>query len=274
MMYDKTAFNAGRTPADVIPYTIQYLSTASLVSGLPYQRTVEDKDINKLIREWDGRLMEPLVVSFRDGRYYLVDGQHRAVVLLRMNGGRDFMIPCKVYRGLTYEMEAELCFKLDKHRKKMTLAQSTIALVESGTDAEIREIVWLIESNGFLWTLDKEFPGDYEICACRAVISAYRLLGSDAFDRMLSLMYSAWGGQPSSLKGNFISGMALFMKTYETELDTQAALNRLCAIDPEDVIRCGRQDHAVRRSALRYARAIFSRYNAQCRKKLTYRFKE
>lgn len=257
-----------------IPYTMEYLSTASIVSGLPYQRLVEDKDVDKLIREWDGRLMEPLVVSFRNERYYLVDGQHRIVVLRRMNGGKDFMVPCKIYRGLTYEMEAELCFKLDKSRKRLTLAQSTIALVESGTDAEVMDIVRLIEKNGFLWTLDKEFPGDYEIRACRAVISAYRLLGRDAFNRMLSLMYRAWDGEPSSLKGHFISGMALFMKTYGIELENRAAVKRFSVIDPEDVIDCRRRDRTVRRSALRYARALLERYNAQCEQKLPYRFKE
>lgn len=158
MKNDKTAFSAESASTDAIPYMIQYLSTAILVSGLPYQRTVEDKDVNRLIREWDGRLLEPLTVSLRNGRYYLVDGQHRAVALLRMNGGRDFMIPCKVYRGLTYEMEAELCYKLDKCRKKLSLAQSTIALTEAGTDAEVMEIVRLVEGNGFLWTLDKDVP--------------------------------------------------------------------------------------------------------------------
>lgn len=257
-----------------IPYQIQYLSTASLVSGLPYQRPVEEKDVNRLLREWDGRLMEPLVVSRRDKHFYLIDGQHRAVALKMMNGGGDIVVPCKVYRDLTYEMEADLCFRLDKARKKLSLAQSTMMLIESGTDAEINEIVRLIESGGFLWTLDKEFPGDYEIRACRAVISAYRLLGSEAFGRMLSLMYHAWDGEPSSLKGNFISGMALFMKTYGPELENGAVLNRLSAIDPKEVIRCGRQDHAVKRTALRYARALLNRYNAQCRNKLAYRFKE
>lgn len=261
---------------DAIPYTIQYLSTAALVSGLPYQRTVEDKDVNRLIQNWDGRLLEPLTVSYRNGRYYLLDGQHRAVALLRMNGGRDFMIPCKVYRGLTYEMEAELCYKLDKSRKRLSLAQSTIALTEAGTDAEVMDIVRLIEENGFLWTLDKEFTGDYEIRACRAVISAYRLLGSAAFSRMLSFMYEAWDGEVCSLKGNFISGMALFMKTYGMELEDRIALRRFSEIDPADVIHLARQDRMARGFALRYARALLSQYNAQCepKQKLKYRFKE
>lgn len=257
-----------------IPYQIQYLSTSFLVSGLPYQRPVEEKEVNRLMREWDGRLMEPLVVSRRDKHFYLIDGQHRAVALKMMNGGGDIVVPCKVYRDLTYEMEADLCFRLDKSRKKLSLAQSTMMLIESGTDTEINEIVRLIEDGGFLWTLDKEFPGDYEIRACRAVISAYRLLGREAFDQMLSIMYQAWDGEPSSLKGNFISGMALFMKTYGPELENCMADRIFSTIDPEDVIHQGRQDRAVRGIALRYARALLNRYNAQCRNKLAYRFKE
>ena len=257
-----------------IPYQIQYLSTAFLVSGLPYQRPVEVRDVNRLLREWDGRLMEPLVVSVRDGRFYLIDGQHRVVALRMMNKGGDVIVPCKVYRDLTYEMEADLCFRLDKARKKLSLAQSTMMLIESGTDAEINEIVRLIEDGGFLWTLDKEFPGDYEIRACRAVISAYRMLGREAFDEMLSIMYQAWDGEPSSLKGNFISGMALFMKTYGPELENSMDDRALSAIDPEDVIHQGRQDRTTRGTALRYARAILKQYNRQSEQPLKYRFRE
>lgn len=273
-MRSRKASENGGVNVEIIPYIVQYLSTASLVSGLPYQRPVEEKDVNKLIQEWDGRLLEPVVVSFRNRRYYLVDGQHRVIVLRRLNGDRDLMVPCKVYQGLTYEMEAELCFKLDKSRKKLTLAQSTIALAEAGTDAEVMEIIHLIESNGFLWTLDKEFTGNYEIRACRAVISAYRLLGSEAFDRMLFLISCAWQGQPGSLKGNFITGMALFLKTYGMELENRAAIQYLSAIDPEDVLRSGRQDCTTRHSAVRYARALLGWYNTQCRPKLADRYKD
>ena len=52
------------------------LSTARLTSGLPYQRPVKEKDVNRLITEWDDRLMEPLTVSFRDRKFYVIDGQN------------------------------------------------------------------------------------------------------------------------------------------------------------------------------------------------------
>lgn len=45
----------------------KYLYVSELYSGQPYQRPVRDVDVNRLIREWDPRLLAPLVVSYRDG---------------------------------------------------------------------------------------------------------------------------------------------------------------------------------------------------------------
>ena len=47
-----------------------------LITGQGYQRTVQEKDLAKLLREWDNRVLEPLLVSFRDGKYYVIDGQN------------------------------------------------------------------------------------------------------------------------------------------------------------------------------------------------------
>ena len=195
--------------------------------------------------------------------------------LRRMNGDKDLMVPCRMHYGLSYAEEAELCWKLDQAKSRLTLAQSITALKEAGTDEEISAILRLMEVNGFKWTLDKDIPGEYEIRAARAVLSAYRLLGQDAFDRMLRLLAGAWQGAPSSLKGGFLSGMALFVKTYETELVDRTAIKRLSAIDPEEVIRRGKTDFSTNRAALRYARVLWKKYNCQRGgRKLAYRFKE
>ena len=165
--------------------------TGNLLSGMPYQRPVKDWKVNKLVREWDERLADPVTVSSRDGNFYLVDGQNRVAALRRMNGGKDLMVPCRIHYGLSYAEEAELCWKLDQAKSRLTLAQSITALKESGTDEEISAILRLMEVNGFKWTLDKDIPGAYEIRAARAVLSAYRLLGQDAFDRLLRLLAGA-----------------------------------------------------------------------------------
>jgi len=163
------------------------LSTAKLTSGQPYQRPVEPEDVDRLIAKWDDRLLTPIVVSFRDGNFNVVDGQHRIAAMRKMAGGGDVIIPCIIYTDLTYEQEAELYYMLDRTRGKLRLAHATKALVESGADAAIIDVKRRVEDAGFVWALDKPTGEAFEIATTRAVINAYRLLGGEAFSRMLGL---------------------------------------------------------------------------------------
>lgn len=250
------------------------LYTGRLTSGLPYQRPVNPKEVDRLIREWDDRLFDPIIVSFRDGKFNVVDGQHRIAALRKMNDGNGVMVKCKVYSGLTYEQEAELYYKLDKAKKRLSLSQSTNALAESGADAEVTEVKRLVESCGFAWALGKSHGKTGEIVSTRALMNAYRQLNGPAFSRMLSLMWSAWQGDPRSLTAAVISGMTLFVKTYGTELDDKAFIKRLSTVDPDEINRRGRADFSTNNAALRFARVILEKYNGQRGgKKLPYRFR-
>ena len=242
--------------------TERSLYTGRLTSGLPYQRPVDEKEVDRLIREWDERLLDPLVVSFRDGKFNLVDGQHRVAAMRKKNGGNEVMAVCKIYSGLTYKQEAELCYKLDKAKKRLSLSQSTNALAESGTDDDVAEIKRLVERNGFRWALGKRSGKEHEIIATRAVINAYRLLGANNFSRMLRLLENTWHGEAHSLHAVVISGLALFIKTYDEELNERIFIKRLSAVSPDEIIRRGKLDYSTNDNALRYARVILEKYNA------------
>ncbi len=233
--------------------------------------TPETKEI---IRDWDERLLDPVIVSFRDGKFYVIDGQHRIAAMRKMNNGSEVMAVCKVYSGLTYEQEADLCYKLDKAKRRLSLSQSTNALAESGTDAEITEIKYLVEHCGFVWALGKSRGKTGEIVSTRALINAYHLLGRETFTRFLTLLQNTWEGDPRSLTAAIISGTALFVKTYETEMNDHTFLSRLSAVDPDEINRRGRADFSTGNVALRFARVILEKYNGQRGgKKLPYRFK-
>ena len=249
------------------------IHTDRLTSGLSYQRPVNPKEVDRLIREWDERLIDPVVVSFRDGKFYVVDGQHRIAAMRRMNGGNGVMVNCKVYNGLTYEQEADLCYKLDKAKKRLSLSQSTNVLAESGMDAEITEIRRLTENCGFIWALGKSHGKTSEIVSTRALVNAYRLLGGASFTRMLHLLWDAWEGNPRSLTAALLAGMALFVKTYETEINDKTFVKRLSECDPDEINRRGRADFSTNNTALRFARVILEKYNGKRGgKKLPYRF--
>lgn len=250
------------------------IHTDRLTSGLPYQRPVNPREVDRLIREWDERLLDPIIVSFRDGKFYVVDGQHRISAMRKMNGGNGVMVSCKVYNGLTYEQEAALCYKLDKAKKRLSLSQATNALAESGMDAETTEIRQLVENCGFVWALGKSRGKTGEIVTTRALVNAYRLLGGAAFTRMMNLLWDAWQGDPRSLTAAILSGMALFVKTYETEMCDKTFISRLSQADPDEINRRGRADFSTNNTALRFARVILEKYNGQRGgKKLPYRFK-
>lgn len=248
------------------------IHTDRLTSGLDYQRPVNQKEVDRLVREWDDRLLEDVIVSFRDAKFYVVDGQHRIAAMRKMNNGQGVMVRCRVYSGLSYEQEASLCYRLDRAKKRLSLSQSTNALVESGVDAQINEIRCLVEQAGFVWALHKKRGKTGEIVTTRALVNAYRLLGGPAFLRMLTLLWGTWQGDPRSLTAAVLSGMALFVKAYETEITDNIFISRLSKADPDEINRRGRADFSTNNTALRFARVILEKYNGQRGKKLPYRF--
>lgn len=249
--------------------SIRTLSTSQLTSGLPYQRPVEQKDVDRIIREWNDREITPVVVSFRDGKFNVVDGQHHIEAMRQKAGGRDVIVPCIIHTGMTYEDEAALYARLDRDKKRLTLRQHTKAVVEAGSDAKVMEVKRLTEEVGFVWALKEPTGEPFEIAPIRALLNAYQLLGGEAFARMLSLLAGAWQGTPNSLKASMLSGMALFVKTYETELSDRAFIRRMSLVSPEEIIRLGRIETDV---ALRFARIILDKYNSGGAD-LPYRFK-
>ena len=251
------------------PGTVRTLSTSRLTSGLPYQRPVEQKNVDKLIRNWNSRELYPVIVSFRDGKFNVVDGQNRIAAMRQMAGGGDVIVPCIVHTGMTYEEEADMYAKLDTDKAPLTPRQHTKALVEAGTDAKVTEVKRLAEEVGFTWALTEPTGEPFEIVPVRTLINTYQLLGGEGFTRMLSLLAGAWQGTPNSLQASMLSGMALFIKTYETELHDRAFIRRMSLVSPDEIIRLGRIETDV---GLRFARIILDKYNGGGAE-LPYRFK-
>lgn len=254
------------------PGAIRAISTSKLTSGLPYQRHVDQRKVDAIIREWNPRKLTPVIVSFRDGVFYILDGQHHTEAMRQMAGGKDVVVPCIVHTGMTYQEEAAMYAELDTDKTPLTPRQHTKALVEAGSDPKIMDIRRLVEAGGFTWALEVQTGVPYEIAPVRTLINAYQLLGAAAFSRMLALLAGAWQGTPHSLRSAMLSGMALFLKTYEPELDDKTFIESMSTVSPDEIIRRGRIDNGI---ALRHARIIWESYNSQQSRglELPYRFK-
>ena len=91
------------------PYQMLVLHSKVLIYPREiYQRGVERKRVEMIAADFNEYIANEPKVSFRDGKYYVVNGQHTIEGRILRNGGEDLPILCKVYTGLTMEQEALL----------------------------------------------------------------------------------------------------------------------------------------------------------------------
>ena len=111
----------------------------------PYQKELNIERIRKIVEKFDINRMRPIEVSFRDNRYWIFDGQHRANAYLVMGFTK---VPCIVHYGLTYEEEAYLFARQQDEVGSVNANHKWNALVCAG-DEETMTIVKLCKSWGF-----------------------------------------------------------------------------------------------------------------------------
>ena len=101
-----------------------------------YQRETNKDNINKLVRDWDNDRCDFLLVSFRDDRFYVVDGQHRYTAA-GYKGVKT--LPCIILTGLTREQEARIYSGQNENVKKLTIYDVFKANLVNG-DVSIPEV--------------------------------------------------------------------------------------------------------------------------------------
>lgn len=110
-----------------------------------YQRDTDSRTIHALIREWDITKCSFLLISYRDGKFYVVDGQHRreAAKYLRVKE-----LPCIILTGLTQADEALVFSRQNRNVKilnvyntfEANLCCGDITIPEVAVDMKIKEI--------------------------------------------------------------------------------------------------------------------------------------
>ena len=81
-----------------------------------YQR-VRTSHVNYLYDNFNINECDPLLVSYRNGRFYIIDGQHRYYAALAKGIKR---LLCIIRTGLTMENEARIFVTMNKSRKPLT----------------------------------------------------------------------------------------------------------------------------------------------------------
>ena len=145
------------------PYQLSVIHSSKLIYPREiYQRGVERKRVELIARDFNEYIVNEPKVSFRNGRYYVMDGQHTIEGCILLNGGEDRPILCKVYTGLTMEQEALLFAEQNGHAAPLSAGIKLRAKVVGG-DAPSKAFVAATNRVGPSLNYDSMQLSDYRI---------------------------------------------------------------------------------------------------------------
>ena len=89
-------------------FAYQMVNSALLIPCIEYQRMLRMEKVSQIAENFSEYIANEPKVSYRDGRFYVFDGQNTVEARRACNGGKDLPIRCKVFLGLSKEDEATL----------------------------------------------------------------------------------------------------------------------------------------------------------------------
>ena len=204
-------------------------------------------------------------VSFRNGRYYVMDGQHTIEGCILLNGGEDRPILCKVYTGLTMEQEALLFAEQNGHSAPLSAGIKLRAKVVGG-DAPSKAFVAATNRVGLSLNYDSMQLSDYRISCVGTALKLYDQLGEEIYCEALRHIVAAWEGRPDSFRAAVLRGVMYFVQLYHGQYSAERLVRALGGVHPMELYRISRDNPAKLPGWRRYVYPIYTTYNGKCRK--------
>ena len=203
-----------------------------------YQRALDMKRVEKIVREWDGDTFNEPKVSYRDGVYWIFDGQQSTAAWRKLHNNEDVPLWCKVYKGMTWLDECNAFMKQNGISKDPTTNDKLRAANNSKNPA-VNDMVKKAELCGFTVDFSTNKTPTRYVCTS-TLFRSYNTIGADAFLAMLTVIRDAWYGDIDAVSQQITSGMTQFFKTYAGHFDTKDLTTALKKVSPSKIIRDGK----------------------------------
>jgi hypothetical protein len=227
-----------------------------------YQRTMQPSRIKKIVKEFDGKRLGVLTVSFRNGKHSVIDGQHRLMALRVMN--TEYAM-CEVHRGLSYEEEAEMFFKQGDNRKNISVGERMRAQIEANDEYSMG-LKKAIESCGFKVSYHSAKSRN-ALSALSTLVRIDKAYGRDILLRTLRLIIKTWDGVIEAGDARILMGVSMFVKEFENEFSDKEFIKFLSKVEPKVIIREGSSDIS-NNGFTRFKMVVLKYYNKNRQKKI------
>ena len=247
---------------------LRQIEVGKLVATQPYQTERNfPSTIKNIVNDFRVERLGVIVVSLRDGIYYVVDGKHRVAACKKLYGN-DYLMDSKLFYGLTYQDEAIMFASQYDGVRTLTPYQKFVGKRE-GEDRIIVRINEILAKHGLEISQGSRDNG---VQCIKLIEKIYKSIPDD-FDKFIGIIVSIWGGEQTSLTNRIVQGMYRFYVTYQDEFDVKYLIDKLKKVNPQKIINDGDIDVSAR-GDIKYAKVIRLIYNKgkQIRNQLPYSF--
>lgn len=175
-----------------------------------YQRVLKESTVRKIINNFDPVGLGSLLVSKRDGKYWVFDGQHRLKALQALGAKTA---ECIVYEGMTYLDEAKAWDYFNLKSNRATRLDQANAELKRGDEFALA-LDKAIEETGL--RIDYQQTGrEGHIKAYIALEKVYKEYGRDRLQKTLRFIKETYGMSIKAYQRSMIIGVTEFFVRYE-----------------------------------------------------------
>jgi len=211
---------------------IRLLTIDELIRDPFINRPLDDKRAERMASAFKPDLFGVPEVSRRgDGKYAIVDGQHR-IEALRILGWNGQRIACKIFDGLSRADEAERFLGLNDFRTPRKVEKFLVRL--TAKDPIACAVNRIVGDAGYV--VDRQ-SRDGVICATDSLESIYLGRGQkirgqnpDALRQTLDVITLAWGRTKAAVNAQVLLGVGSFILRYADNIDLKRLVQKLIGV--------------------------------------------
>ena len=202
-----------------------------------YQRELILDEVLSISKNFNECIANEPKVSFRDGRYFIFDGQHTVAARVHRNGGNPLPILCKVYFGLTEKEEARLFAAQTGFSTDLGAGAKIRAMAFAEDPIACRFVEATRKSGAYLDFSQKR--GRNRLACVATAFREFQKIGDEKYREAISILLEAWDGDPDSLRSETVTAMCRFVDLYDGEYDRKRLVRRCRKYDPLAIYRKG-----------------------------------
>ena len=212
-------------------WTTRLINSSQLKSKQNYQRNINTAFVQKIVSEFDPNKVDPVHVSYRDGKYYIIDGQHTVAALEIANGNKPVDVICIVHKGMTYTDEASYYVEQYEKKHRHTYNEMTMARYEAGEKLPC-ELALKVKNVGGRLPYDKSAKTGMKIGAVKKVTTLYQK-DSDHTILAIKCLVEAYKGRENTIPADIIAGTMEFLRLYDNRVLTSRLVEALSKYTPQ-----------------------------------------